>query len=618
MASFTDFGLGVFYASLAETEEDKDAAFDPGPMNYKSDWAADLLIWTLCYCYAGIQPMVMLMGMVYFAHNYVVNVHRLIFMMGIEFETAGSFLTGVYARTCGAMILGQVTIIGVLLSKLAFLQALLLLPCLIITGQYMTYHREKYKSFLEMQIMPLVSAAQIDQQRDREKVVDLLTLRHRCQVWQAPCMSSSLQNPLRYDLGEVPPVPVFVDEEIRFDEDSPCELRRSVQAGFDRKKRDDDDDDHDDGDKLHDKNHVDGDDDDDDDDEADADTENAGDAEDAEDAEDAGVSSEAKALAAAGIRVSNASLGMQETEGKKKKKKKKKKKQEEMEPLWFDDAWFDQETKEGTFVRSLTLDDVTLSSGKSAAYYSSMRSRRLKPHPLLRRPKRRNLFEGRREDLDVTLRIADVPELLQHRGIGFSRAGSSADEVTVTTKTMQRLIDLANMGLLRKREELDRKKKKEAAAAAAGGRNNSSEEATQALLSNAKSSSRLPLPVLPEEVPDRKDLAEGDKLVIRSASISPKPRTRRDSPPRRAHSAMHSRKARVRPVSHVAEGKEEDAPQQKDESLRQRQRGRTAGRVVGVGANVPTPKDVQVLRESLRQVNDIDEDNLEEVITAAR
>jgi len=451
LASFSTFGLGVFYASIASTERDKDAAFDPGPVDYKYDWASDLLVWTLCICYAGIQPMVMLMGMVYFAHNYIVNVQRLIFMMGIEFETAGSFVNSVYTRTCASMILGQVTIIGVLLSKLGFLQAILLLPCLVITGQYISYHRKKYKMLLEMQIMPLVSASQIDQERHSEKVADLLTLRHRCQVWQAPSMSSSLVHPLRYDVGEVPPVPVFVDEEIRFDEESPGAVRRSMKFGFDldELKERDDDDNGDDGDDDDNKNNGDNnknnEDNEDDDNEANnktnespeagADTQ-AADADSDTDA-DTEPTQQSKALAAAGIIVA----GAETVDGKEEKKKAKQKQDDETEmvPLWCEDNWFN-DSKDGT-VRTLTLNDVTISSKKAS---QSMRSRSLKPHPLLRHPKRRNLFQGRREDLDVTLRIADVPELLRHE---IGDADNEEAEMTVTTATMKRLIELANMSV---------------------------------------------------------------------------------------------------------------------------------------------------------------------------
>ncbi|GAB5372581.1 hypothetical protein AAMO2058_001678000 [Amorphochlora amoebiformis] len=122
LTQFAPLAIGIITESLVNSENDKDSAFDPGPVDYRRDWGTDLLIWTICVSYAAIQPMVMVMGMFYYAHNYVVSAYRIIYMHRPEFETAGLFVVTVYQRICAGLILSQITIIGVLSAKFAFLQ----------------------------------------------------------------------------------------------------------------------------------------------------------------------------------------------------------------------------------------------------------------------------------------------------------------------------------------------------------------------------------------------------------------------------------------------------------------------------------------------------------------
>jgi len=209
LAAFAPLVIGWLKAKIASTEKDKDEAYEPGPVDYRVDWAMDLLIWTICISYAAIQPMVLLMGVIYFAHNYVVVAYRIVYMNKVEYETSGKFLATVYQRICAGLILSQITMIGALLSLEGFFQGVVCFPLIIIVSKYMKYHETRYRESLERAIMPLVSAAVIDSERPREKVIDFLSERNDMRVWRQPCFSVDFDHPLNLEPGEARVAPAY-------------------------------------------------------------------------------------------------------------------------------------------------------------------------------------------------------------------------------------------------------------------------------------------------------------------------------------------------------------------------------------------------------------------------
>eukprot|EP00466_Bigelowiella_natans_P005829 jgi/Bigna1/78898/fgenesh1_pg.58_\ len=127
LANFGGLITSVLKAKFAITEEERDQAYEPGPVFYEVDWAVDLLIWTICVSYAVgskphcNQPITMAVGLIYFAHNYAVAAYRIIYMQKVLYETSGKFLVTVYQRICGGLILSQITAIGALVALEGFL-----------------------------------------------------------------------------------------------------------------------------------------------------------------------------------------------------------------------------------------------------------------------------------------------------------------------------------------------------------------------------------------------------------------------------------------------------------------------------------------------------------------
>ncbi|GAB5371557.1 hypothetical protein AAMO2058_001590200 [Amorphochlora amoebiformis] len=196
--------FGIFKAQIAQTEKEKKGAFDPGPVDFQRDWSDDILVWTICIAYATIQPMVCIMGIVYFMHNYAVSAYRIIFMHKIDYETSGMFCIGVVNRVLVGLLISQITIIGVLSAGEGFIKAISVVPLLFITYWYMGYHKSTYQDILERRILPQISAGYLDSQRPRRKVIDVLSRRYHQQIWKPPVVSVDLQNPLAN------PQPAFV------------------------------------------------------------------------------------------------------------------------------------------------------------------------------------------------------------------------------------------------------------------------------------------------------------------------------------------------------------------------------------------------------------------------
>eukprot|EP00808_Paulinella_micropora_P003253 g14400.t1 len=104
--------------------ERKEAEGSENP-SYGERYSLHLLIFVIGMVYCIVQPMVVVFVVGYFFGGYITAHHQLRFVFVGEFETGAMYWVPVFPRMIAAMIVAQITVIGVFLLKGAFYQGMI-------------------------------------------------------------------------------------------------------------------------------------------------------------------------------------------------------------------------------------------------------------------------------------------------------------------------------------------------------------------------------------------------------------------------------------------------------------------------------------------------------------
>jgi hypothetical protein len=155
---------------LCKTEKEVLQAQVPPSMDYSSTYPRASLVFMIAMAYATIAPIILPFAFVYFAFGYVVYYNQVMYVFVPDFESGGLFWPVVFQHCCAALVVAQLTLIGLFGVKLAPSQAALsvVMPCLTVAFYYYTTSRYWAKA----QTLPLELAINVDNSDQRDARVD--------------------------------------------------------------------------------------------------------------------------------------------------------------------------------------------------------------------------------------------------------------------------------------------------------------------------------------------------------------------------------------------------------------------------------------------------------------
>ncbi|KAH7388064.1 hypothetical protein KP509_16G055700 [Ceratopteris richardii] len=120
---------------LVKTEKDRDKAMDPGSIGLNENLPQIEFYFLVGLVYSVIAPVLIPFIVVFFAFAYLVYRHQIINVYVQEYESAGAFWPHLHGRVIACVILQQICVFGILLSKKATKASpmLILLPVFTIT-----------------------------------------------------------------------------------------------------------------------------------------------------------------------------------------------------------------------------------------------------------------------------------------------------------------------------------------------------------------------------------------------------------------------------------------------------------------------------------------------------
>ncbi|GJN24505.1 hypothetical protein PR202_gb12249 [Eleusine coracana subsp. coracana] len=132
---------------LCKTEDEVKAAWAPGNLSYNTRVPNDMLITTVVLCYSVIAPLIIPFGVVYFALGWLVAKNQVLRVYVPSYESNGRMWPHMHNRIIAALVVYQITMIGVIPLKKFYYSPILvpLLPMSIIFAYIC--HMRFYPSF---------------------------------------------------------------------------------------------------------------------------------------------------------------------------------------------------------------------------------------------------------------------------------------------------------------------------------------------------------------------------------------------------------------------------------------------------------------------------------------
>ncbi|CAM9401811.1 unnamed protein product, partial [Choristocarpus tenellus] len=135
-----------------ETPRDKAAVvfglrpyFNAGWFNYPKYYAQDLLVVVVCLTYACVNPFILVCGVPYFLACHIAYKHQMLYVYEPLYETGGVFFPKIFRRVVFAMLIAQATMIGILLLKSGFYEAIVVGILMVVTWFYKSAMRGSYE-----------------------------------------------------------------------------------------------------------------------------------------------------------------------------------------------------------------------------------------------------------------------------------------------------------------------------------------------------------------------------------------------------------------------------------------------------------------------------------------
>ncbi|XP_062189010.1 CSC1-like protein ERD4 [Phragmites australis] len=112
---------------LCKTEDEVKAAWAPGDLGYNTRVPNDMLIATVVFCYSVIAPLIIPFGVAYFALGWLIAKNQIMRVYVPSYESNGRMWPHMHTRIVGALLVYQITMIGVIPLK-KFYYAPILVP----------------------------------------------------------------------------------------------------------------------------------------------------------------------------------------------------------------------------------------------------------------------------------------------------------------------------------------------------------------------------------------------------------------------------------------------------------------------------------------------------------
>lgn len=141
--------MGMYHRYSALTKRDLIKAKQPTLVSYGTTYPLHLLIFIICMGYAVIQPLIILFGLVYFIFAYVINRYNLLYSSTAQYETGGMYFPMNFNRMMAALILAELTLIGLFGVKESTGCSIYMIGPLVATISFTVYMNYKYGSDLE-------------------------------------------------------------------------------------------------------------------------------------------------------------------------------------------------------------------------------------------------------------------------------------------------------------------------------------------------------------------------------------------------------------------------------------------------------------------------------------
>ncbi|KAJ0250230.1 Protein OSCA1 [Hirschfeldia incana] len=132
-------------AFLVKTEKDREEAMDPGSIGFNTGEPQIQLYFLLGLVYAPVTPMLLPFILVFFALAYIVYRHQIINVYNQEYESAAAFWPDVHGRIITALIISQLLLMGLLVTKRAALAAPFIIALPVITIGFHRFCKGRYE-----------------------------------------------------------------------------------------------------------------------------------------------------------------------------------------------------------------------------------------------------------------------------------------------------------------------------------------------------------------------------------------------------------------------------------------------------------------------------------------
>ena len=128
------------------TQRELDRIYRPENVQYGWEIPSQLLVITIVFTYAVICPVIVPVGLLYFCGSLIVYKKQVLYTYQPVYESGGAMFPSALQYTLFALVCGQITLIGYLITRGCYSQATFLLPLPFATVWGMRYFGQHYAS----------------------------------------------------------------------------------------------------------------------------------------------------------------------------------------------------------------------------------------------------------------------------------------------------------------------------------------------------------------------------------------------------------------------------------------------------------------------------------------
>jgi len=141
-----DIPLNKLFYLLATTPKEIASSLAPTPQKYGTDLPEAALIFIIAFTFGTIQPMMLIFAALYFFTIYFSKRYSLLWISVNPYQTGGGFWPLLYNRIMIGVIVGQLCVLGLFALKEQPIQAILMVPLIIISIGYWYRYSGLYES----------------------------------------------------------------------------------------------------------------------------------------------------------------------------------------------------------------------------------------------------------------------------------------------------------------------------------------------------------------------------------------------------------------------------------------------------------------------------------------